>query len=385
MDDTSNMTNIGNAKDIEQEHNSNENIFCENNNNTVASSFKSFAEGYNTVASGIASHAEGTETVASGEWSHAEGAATKSLGSCSHAEGIMTKAMGTGAHTEGYESAASGTAAHAEGIKNSAAGYSAHAEGVDTTASGDFSHAEGKGTDTNWKAGAHIMGTYGDATGEYSWHLANGVSPTERGLAARIGRNGIASTDYAWVAGNSGYSEMFETVDGNPIEPGYFVSARGRKIQIASGQDRYILGVTTAAPGFLGNGGDLRWKDKYVTDEWGRIKSQEVVVPAVKDEKGNIIVPEHKERKPLINPNWKSDQAYVQRLRRPEWVAVTLLGQVLVRDNGMCKPNGYCIVNDQGIAISAQRGYRVLERTGTNQILILLRSASFSMKPGQDR
>lgn len=315
MDNTSNGDNSIISKDIDQKNDLNENISYGNSNNAVASSLRSFAEGYNTVASGIASHAEG----------------------------------------------------------------------VDTIATGDFSHAEGKGTDTNLKTGAHIMGIYGDATGEYSWHLANGVSPTERGLAARIGRNGIGSTDYCWIAGNSGYSEMFETVDGNSIEPGYFVTLRGRKIKIASTKDRYILGVTTSAPGFLGNGGDLRWKDKYVMDEWGRIKSQEVVVPAIKDDKGNIIVPEHKERRPLINPNWKSEQAYVQRLRRPEWVTVILLGQVLVRDNGMCKPNGYCIVNDQGIAISAQRGYRVLERTGTNQILILLRSASFSMKPGQER
>lgn len=394
MDNTSNVSNNGIDKDPANENNisemktpedKKESIYCENNNNAVASSFKSFAEGYNTVASGIASHAEGTETIASGEWSHAEGSTTRAVGSCSHAEGIMTKAMGIGSHTEGYESTAVGTASHAEGIKSNASGYSAHVEGVDTSASGDFSHAEGKGTNTNWKTGAHIMGTYGDATADYSWHLANGVSPTERGLAARIGRNGIGSADFYWVSGNSGYSELFETVDGNPIEPGYFVTLRGRKIQIATTQDRYILGVTTVAPGFLGNGGDLRWRDKYITDEWGRIKSQEVVVPELKDEKGNVIIPEHKERRPLINPNWKSDQAYVSRSRRAEWVAVCLIGQVLVRDNGACRPNSYCVVSDQGMAVQAQRGYRVMERTGPNQILILLRSASFSMKTGQDR
>lgn len=394
MNDMENETNNGADKSNANENNINEIKLLEDktesspyssSNNAIATSFKSFAEGYNTVASGIAAHAEGTETIASGEWSHAEGSNTRAIGSCSHAEGTMTKAMGTASHVEGYESSSLGTAAHAEGIKTNASGYSAHSEGVDTIASGDFSHAEGKGTSTNWKVGSHIMGVYGDASSDYSWNLANGTSPTERGLAARIGRNGIASTDFYWVAGNSGYSELFETIDGNPIDPGYFVTLRGRKIQIATTQDRYILGVTTAAPGFLGSGGDLRWKDKYATDEWGRIKSQEVVVPALKDKNGNVIIPEHKERQPIINPNWKSDQPYVSRARRPEWVAVCLIGQVLVRDNGACKPNSYCIVSDQGMAVQAQRGYRVMERTGPNQILILLRSSSFSMKPGQDK
>jgi hypothetical protein len=362
-----------------------ENFSYVDSKNTAATSFKSFAEGYNTVASGIASHAEGTGTVASGEWSHAEGASSKAVGVCSHSEGVVTSAMGTAAHSEGYETRAINVASHAEGIKTTTSGYSSHAEGLDTTASGDFSHAEGKGTDTNWLEGAHIMGTYGDATKPYSWHLANGMAADKKGLAAVITNDGAASIDSVWSAGSMGYSELFETFDGRVIDCGYFVTVRGRKIQKANSQDRFILGVTTAVTGFLGNAADLRWKNKYITDEWGRIKYQEVVVPALIDERGNVLIPEHKERQPLLNHMWDKNEEYIPRSQRQEWVPVCLMGQVLVRDNGTCVENGYCIVTDSGIAINSTRGYRVLERTGPSQILILLRSASFNMRNPQDR
>ena len=40
-----------------------------------------------------------------------------------------------------------------------------------------------------------------------------------------------------------GYAEMFETLDGQPIDCGYFVTLNGRKVRIANPRDRYILGV----------------------------------------------------------------------------------------------------------------------------------------------
>ena len=359
---------------------SEKNISYPESKNAVATTFKSFAEGYNTIASGIASHAEGTGTVASGEWSHAEGASSKALGTCSHTEGVLTKAMGTSSHAEGYEVTAIGTASHAEGIKTNTTGYSAHTEGLSTTANGDFSHAEGKGTDTNWQEGAHIMGTYGEATMAYSWHLANGLNPQAKSLAARIGHDGTGIVDCGWVSGSGGYAELFETIDGRPIDCGYFVALRGRRIRIANAQDKYMLGVTTASPAVMGNSLEFRWKDKYHTDEWGRIQYKEVIVPAVIDERGNIIIPEHKERQPILNPRWDSNREYLPRSLRPEWVGVTLMGQVLVRDDGTCLENGYCMVNERGMATNANRGYRVMERTGPGQILIMLKSMSIAPK-----
>lgn len=346
--------------------------------NATATNYNSVAEGYNTLASGIASHAEGTGTIASGEWSHSEGASTKAAGTCSHSEGLSTKAMGITSHVEGYEAGSTGTASHAEGIKTNASGYGAHAEGLNTIATGDYSHAEGRGTDTNWQQGAHITGCFGEATDPYSWHLANGLNSQMKSLAARIDSEGIGAVDGGWVTGYGGYAEMFETLDGRALDCGFFVTLRGRRVRRANTQDRYILGVTTATSAVLGNAGEFRWKNKFLTDEWGRIQYKDVLIPATTDEKGNIIVPEHKESQPVLNPRWNKDELYIPRAEREEWVAVAIMGQVLVRDDGTCQENGYCMVNDRGIATTSNRGYRVMERTGANQVLILLKAMSIA-------
>ena len=49
-----------------------------------------------------------------------------------------------------------------------------------------------------------------------------------------------------------------------------------------------------------------------------------------------------------------------------------MLGKLLVRDDGTCQVNGYCKPNNEGIATAADHGYRVMKRTGPNQVLVLL-------------
>ena len=49
----------------------------------------------------------------------------------------------------------------------------------------------------------------------------------------------------------SDYAELFETVHGHAIEPGYFVTLVGRRVVVADASSDYLLGVTTASPGFL--------------------------------------------------------------------------------------------------------------------------------------
>ena len=204
----------------------------------------------------------------------------------------------------------------------------------------------------------------------------------EEAKLSQIVSDRVGVVELGTTTGIGGYAEMFETLDGRPIDCGYFVTLQGRKIAVANSRDRYILGVTTATPTVLGNNGDVRWKNKYLTDEWGRMLYEEVLVPALHGEDGNVLIPEHIERKPIVSPKWDKAQSYIPRQLRPEWVAVGLLGQVLVRDNGTCRENGYCVPNDQGVATAASRGYRVMERRGPNQILILLRSTSFNANGG---
>ncbi|MGM0878466.1 MAG: peptidase G2 autoproteolytic cleavage domain-containing protein [Bacillota bacterium] len=186
--------------------------------------------------------------------------------------------------------------------------------------------------------------------------------------------SGSMFVDGMFVPGGADYAEMFETTDGNPIDAGYFVTTKGKKICKATSKDTYIAGVTSATPGVIGDSGEMRWKDKFVTDEWGRIQHHEVTIPAQTDNEGRIILPERKEIQPILNPNWDPRKDYVSRLQRPEWVAVGLVGKLLIRDDGTCEVNGYCNPSDEGIATKASQGYRVMERTGPNQVMVLLNS-----------
>ncbi|MDQ0242999.1 autotransporter adhesin [Bacillus fengqiuensis] len=326
-----------------------------------------------TRAEGDFSHAEGRGTLASQIAAHAEGQGTRALGPQSHAEGISSEARGTASHAEGQGTTAIGTASHSEGQGTTASGLYSHAEGQGTVASGARSHAEGLDTNASGLAGAHIMGRFGDATHTYSWHLANGTSSTNRSLAAKILNDGRGIADLGWRTGNADYAELFETIDGKPMDVGYFVTLDGKKIRKATTADDYILGIVSADPAILGDSGELRWKDKYVTDEWGRVQYHDVVIPAEKDQDGNVIVPEHTEKQPILNPGWDDRREYIPRSERPEWVAVGLLGKLRVRDDGTCQVNRYCRPNNEGIATASDKGYRVMERTGPNQVLVLLK------------
>ena len=343
--------------------------------NSVASETTAHAEGQGTSASGQSSHAQGEGTQASGRASHAEGYQTAASGIYAHAEGQLSTASGDLSHAEGNQTVASGQNAHAEGALNTASGFTSHAEGVNTVASGFFSHTEGQSTNSNMLEGVHVMGQFGSANElSYSWYLANGTDAGAPGLAAKILSDGNVKIDGTVSSPAADYAEMFETADGQPIGPGYFVTVEEDKVRTAHDGDGYILGVTSAKPAFLSDSGEMRWKDKFLTDEWGVVLYETVMVPPVFDTRGLIAVPERTVRRPVLNPAWDPALEYMPRSRREEWVAVGMLGKLLVRDNGTCVPNGYCRPDSRGMAVpSDNTGYRVLRRTGSNQILILFR------------
>jgi hypothetical protein len=358
-------------------------------NLTTASGIASHAEGENTVASGLVSHAEGQGTRAQGESSHAEGDQTAANGRASHAEGNLTLASGIFAHAEGQRTTAAGDLSHAEGNQtqalgqnshaegalNIASGFTSHAEGVNTVASGFFSHTEGQSTNANLLEGVHVMGQFGAANElPYSWYLANGINDSTPSLAAKILSNGNVKIDGTVTTPAADYAEMFESTDGYPIEFGYFVTLEKDKVRIATGQDDYILGISSARPAFLADSGELRWKNKYLTTEWGEILYENISLPSILDATGNVVVPKRTELRPVLNPDWDAALEYQPRSSRPEWIAIGLLGKLLIRDDGSCEVNGYCMPNGEGIATKAKQGYRVLDRTGTNQILVLFNS-----------
>jgi hypothetical protein len=369
---------------------------------SVASGVNSHAEGGYTVASGLLSHAEGNNTVASGRISHAEGSFSVASGELSHAEGNYSMASGNVSHAEGSNAVASGNTSHAEGGSTVASGFSSHAEGFVTKALGDHSHAEGyysiasglnthaEGNSTQALGSAshaegafttiatehsysHIMGAYGQSLYPNSWHVANGTA-TAPGLAAVLeGVTGNLYIDGTVMSPAADYAEMFETVDGLPLEAGYFVTSDGDKIRVATEEDRYILGVTSARPSIVGGAYHLNWQGRYEVDEWGSVKYEDVEIPEEKDEQGNIIMKASTRKVAVVNPEYDASQTYTSRMDRPEWVAVGMLGKLLVRDDGTCVKNGFCRPNEDGIATASEEGYRVLKRTGANQILIVVK------------
>nr|WP_257143799.1 peptidase G2 autoproteolytic cleavage domain-containing protein [Bacillus cereus] len=219
------------------------------------------------------------------------------------------------------------------------------------------------------------MGQNGTTIFPFSWHLANGLavgpslnSAVIQGLTGNLYLDGVVLSPAA-----ADYAEMFETIDGNSIDVGYFVTLEGDKIRKARANDDYILGVVSATPAMIADASDLRWHNLFVRDEWGRTQYHEVVVPEIKDEKGKVIQPAFTKTEPVLNPEWDSSQEYISRLQRPEWIPVGLVGKLLVRDDGTCQVDGYCKSNNEGIATTSTKGYRVMKRTGPNQIMILVR------------
>ena len=398
------------------------------------------AEGYKTLASGKYSHAEGSSTNSYGESSHAEGEYTTAKGIYSHAEGYRTNAVGAYSHAEGRYTTASYNAhaegcytnadsdcAHAEGAYSTAGVAYSHAEGYYCSACGSSGMNDGN----NGHAGAHAGGSHSTAGGTGSFAHGNYVvarsnqlvighynkrgtswkngtgwysgqeSGTGTSTAFLIG-NGTSSSqsnamraDYngklwclqAYSATGADYAELFEWEDGNKNNEdrrGYFVTLDGINIKKATSTDDYILGVISAAPTVIGNGDD-EWSGRYLRDKFGSfitVKEQEekIVTDNYIDENGDIqtservVTYEYEHYKE--NPEYDPNREYVDRIHRPEWDAVGMMGVLIVRQDGTAIVNKYVCSNDEGIATLCEKkecSYRVVEVIDNETIKILIK------------
>jgi len=226
---------------------------------------------------------------------------------------------------------------------------------------------------TTAKDGSVIFGKYGTSDDEYSLALANGTSLKEQGLAFKVLSDGRVNADGAYTTPCADYAEFFEWADGNQDyedRAGYFVKLEGEKIVKCNDFDE-PLGIVSATPAIIGDSGELHWKDKFVTDDFGRIKYHDVVVPQETDEDGNVLIEEHIETQPVINPEWNNDEEYIPRNKRPEWSAVGVLGKLIVYDDGTLKAGDVCRTGPGGIAVkSVKNGYQVLKRISDDKIMI---------------
>lgn len=221
--------------------------------------------------------------------------------------------------------------------------------------------------------GAAIFGKYGITQEPYSLVLGNGTSLKAPGIAFKALSDGSVHADGEYTSPCADYAEYFEWEDGNPEcedRAGYFVKLKNSKIVLCEDFDT-PLGIVSATPAIIGDSGELHWQGKYVTDDFGRIQYHEVSVPAETDENGNIIIEEHIETQPILNPDWNSEQEYIPRKDRSEWTTVGVLGKLIVYDDGTLQSGDICRCGANGKAVkSIENGYAVLKRVSDDKVLI---------------
>lgn len=380
---------------------------------TIANGQSSHAEGSYTVATGASSHAEGYSNTSSGIYSHSEGTHNVSSGAYAHSEGTFATASGFCSHVEGSDCISSGDNSHAEGSFSESKGYISHAEGIYTVASGFCSHSAGSYTQARYLQ--YVIGQYNtistasdtdySATNE-AFIVGNGTRTSARGNAFKVLFSGATYADGAYASTGADYAEYFEWLDGNVDNEdrvGIFVTTEGDKIVKATAEDDYILGIVSATPSVVGDNYES-WKDKYVTDDFGRIQYHEVMMPAeyatihydevygtsettegevtrvliseAYDEKKEVS-PERTEMQPIYNPDWNKEEEYSSRENRKEWSAIGMMGKLLVKDDGTCLVNGYCKPTNEGIATKCDKladvSFRVIKRINDHIIQVILK------------
>ena len=195
-------------------------------------------------------------------------------------------------------------------------------------------------------------------------------------MAFKVISDGSVHADAAYTTPCADYAEFFEWEDGNENAEdrvGYFVKLVGEKITKCDEFDE-PLGIVSATPAIVGDSGELHWKDKFVTDDFGRIQYHDVIIPEEKDEEGNIIIEEHIETQPVLNPQWNADEVYIPRKERKEWSPVGVFGKLIVYDDGTLKQGDICRPGKGGIAVkSVKNGYQVLKRISDDKIMVWFR------------
>lgn len=178
-------------------------------------------------------------------------------------------------------------------------------------------------------------------TSNSGYSFFEGASNNGADTDVRLRGDGEISGDAgAYVTPAADYAEMFECIDREGIEPGYFVTVEEGKVRVATDKDPFILGLVSGKPAVVADTDWNRWAHKYLCDEFNR---------PVRDEKGNRV----------LNPKFDPARAHQTRQDRPEWVAVGMLGKLNVRIKSAVKSQ-YVDVDKDGCACAGSK-YRVLE------------------------
>lgn len=263
-----------------------------------------------------------------------------------------------------------------------------------------------------------LMGLHGESKnastdgvlqGDFSLQIASGTTQYDtNGVKVMIGvdtiapRKGYGYTDL-WVTGGVDYAEYFQLAGPKYLTEderiGYFVDLdnNGKAIIATSNDPIGVFGSTSGTPGVIGGAALLNWEKLYLKDKFGRrltkkslrdsalkIVGYEMFHKLVKDDTLDDqdlidtlkLTKEQKDRLeynnvPILNPAYDPNKEYIPRVTRPEWTIVSLLGQIIVRDNGLCQVGQRCSCLN-GIAIPGDK-WIVMERISNDTIFILFK------------
>ena len=246
-------------------------------------------------------------------------------------------------------------------------------------------HAFGMGQYVNTRGNQFVIGKANitdeknGSTPSYYFIIGNGTKEWDsaRSNALTVDPTGNLAIAGTMSSAGADYAEFFEWKDGNPEAEdrvGYIVSLDGDKLILANEGD-YILGVVSGTATVLGDNPEWNWAKRWITDDFGRIQYEDVVVHHEAEERNGETIPAWDEtiKAPVVNPDYNPDQKYTKRADRPEWSAVGMMGKLYVRDDGTCQVNGYAKPIN-GVATASTSGtMRVIERVSDNVIRVVIK------------
>ena len=173
-------------------------------------------------------------------------------------------------------------------------------------------------------------------------------------LEFQFSGDGNGTCDGSWSGGGADYAEYFEWADGNPADQdrrGIAVVLDGDQIcEAAPGQEP--IGVISGNPSVVGDSAALRWKGKYLRDDYGSalLEEYEAISWADGDAGGaesdvhsyaadtlpaGLTPPKDAVRtiqtRRQLSPGYDPKSSYTPRSGRVEWDMVGLMGKLRLR------------------------------------------------------
>ena len=213
--------------------------------------------------------------------------------------------------------------------------------------------------------GIFFIGARRTTTSDYTmagWYTGNDSNAITSDRQFRFIADGNAYADGSWNGGGADYAEFFEWLDGNSSDEdrkGISVVLENGKIRAATGSDNTdnIIGVISANPVVVGDSASERWKEKWITDDFGDPIYEEYSITEWYDETkkeklnyatdripsdvtvgvgSSVLSTDHKGNtfiRKKLNPSWDSTATYIPRKDRKEWDIVGLMGKLKVKSD----------------------------------------------------